>query len=223
MYYDIEEVKKFTENFGLNEDDGLTEDDVDFLIAEIDCSKVPSFDWDNGATKLVIMPENRDYVIKVPFNGAYDNGNFFSFEGAESEYCDNYCEAENRLYQQALTEGFEEMFLPNEYIWTVDSIPIYVQQKVEVLDKEDSEQEKYSSKKSKEKIMEARKEGERFLNLPTSWVASCLDILGSMEEVRRFLKFLRETEISFDLHCSNVGYYNGHAIILDYGGYFENY
>ena len=220
MYYNKEEVERFVENFGLNEDDAFTEDDADFMIADITNFGIPNFDWDTGATKLVIMPEQREYVIKIPFNGYYDEGHFYHFEGAESDYCDNYCEAENRLYMEATVDGFEELFLPNEYVCDVDCYPIYVQPKAEVLNKSES-QEKYSSKESKEKILQRIKEDRFFTNLPASWLASCLDVLGSMEEVNKFLKFLDMTGISADLHYGNLGYYHGHAVIIDYGGYDE--
>ena len=222
MNYNIDEIKLYMENFGVNDDGFFTADDVDFFICEIS-KYAPSFDWDTGATKLVIMPENRDYVIKIPFNGEWVCGECRHFYNADSEFGDNYCEDEITKYAEAVDAGFAEMFLPIECVMEIDSIPIYVQQKAEMLDCDgDMEQKEYSSKASRDKIVEKYNEGKRYLSrLPLSWIASCLDVLGSIERVEEFMKFLDEFSISYDLHRANVGYYNHKAVIIDYGGYGE--
>lgn len=224
MYYNKEEIAAYLKTFaqyGLNDLGYFTEDDVDRFISSIGYEPVPNFDYDAGATKLTIIPENRDYVIKIPFNGEWRYGDCFSFQGADSAYFDNYCEAEMNIYQEVKENGWEDMFLPLEYVGDFANYPIYVQQKIELLERNSIEQKNYSSKESKDKVNKDY-QYNRIGNLPSFWTASCLEVLGgSIEKLRKFISFLYDTGIGSDLHSANVGFLNGKAIILDYGGYFE--
>ena len=86
MDFDPNEITRYVESFHLNYWEGFTESDVDDFVSSIDTKRVPEFDYDAGATKLVIMPENRDYVIKIPFSGLYNEwGDYIPFNGAEDD------------------------------------------------------------------------------------------------------------------------------------------
>ena len=233
MNYNINEINMYLENFRPC-DGTFTEDDVDDFVCSIDINKVPSFDWSTGATKLVIIPEERDYVIKIPFSGEYNHeyeeeeegyGEFYcdnqymDYTGAASEYGNDYCEAEEGYYQAALIDGWKDAFLPIEKIGEWHNYPIYIQPKAEMLGDELS-QRKYSSEESRKEIL-SRREGEDkyiFYNLPITWMASMLETYGSFEKVKELEWYLEEQAIS-DLHCGNIGFYNGHAVIIDYGGW----
>ena len=221
MNYNIEDIKLYMENFGTNDKGYFTEDDVDWFICEIS-QEAPNFNWETGATKLVIIPDEFDYVIKIPFNGEWRCGEIVPFYASQGYDSDDYCSAELEYYLEAKEHGFEDMFLPIEQVMEIDGIPIYVQAKATILDDE-GEKVEYSSKDSRDKILDAYRKGERFFSkLPLSWTASCLDVLGDISKVREFMDFLYNTEISRDLHRRNVGYYNKKAVIIDYGGYFED-
>lgn len=111
MTYDINEIFNYTMSFQLNADEGFTEDDVDDFINSIDFNKVPEFDYEVGATKLVIIPYTRDYVIKIPFSGRYSCGEYIPFSMAEdNDWGDNYCEAERLLYEEAKEKGYAQFF-----------------------------------------------------------------------------------------------------------------
>lgn len=223
MTYDVKDIRPFIELLDLNEDGYFTDNDAEDYVYSLDRNKVPDFDYEYGATKLVIIPKNKDYVIKIPFNGGYSCGEYTSFNGANDEaWGDNYCEAEVEIYQLAKEAGFEKMFLPLTYVLT-SCVDIYIQPKCECYIKNDVKQDSYSSKESKERILEDKKQGKRYLfgEFSDSWTASCLDVLGSIEELKRFEKFLEDNGIFYDLHSGNIGYYEGHAVILDYGGYNE--
>ena len=73
--------------------------------------------------------------------------------------------------------------------------------------------------------MDKRKEDQNFipLSLPFDWVACCLDMLHSIETLRQFFYFLENEKISSDLHRQNIGFYHNKPVIIDYGGYFEDY
>ena len=237
MKYDIEEIKRFVENFSLNEDGAFTEEDVDNFISSIDVNKVPDFDFDSGATKLVIIPEDRDYVIKIPFNGYYMeddyeeegeeyNKYFWEFEGAEGKDHSNYCEAERFLYEKAKKEGFEGMFLPIELLHIIDDYPIYIQQKAIPNSELSSATTTFFSSKESKNIIEGKKVKENCENclykFPLNWLASSMEVLGSYNKLYNFGMFLQSTGISGDLHNANIGYCNESAVIIDYGGYHDN-
>lgn len=220
MYYDIEVVKKYLESFtefGLNCYGGFSEDDVDNFVSSIDFNTVPDFEWEVGATKLVIIPIEEDYVIKIPFNGSWKYGDFFYFNGAESSFCDDYCEAELNIYEQAKQKGYERFFMPLVRVDCGVEYPVYVQQKVESYESEG--EKNYFSKASKERIKNSKK--ARFLTLPLEWKCCCLDSFNSIEEFDEFITFLCTEEINMDLHRGNIGFLNKQAVILDYGGYCE--
>lgn len=232
MYYNIDEIQEYVKHFHLNENCGFTEEDVDDFIASIDYDKVPRFDWDSGATKLVIIPEDRDYVIKIPFNGQYiwnsDNDEdgeyreeeyvFRSFYGALGNYGEDYCYAETIIYEKAEIEHFERAFLPTIKVLEVKHYPIYVQPKAEMFGFDNDQQRTYSSKESKERV----RKPDIKSSLPIPWLASCLESFdNNVDTLKQFLDFIRKEEVTQDLHQSNIGYYQGRAVIVDYGGYYE--
>ena len=242
MYYNIKDITQYFENFSPYEGH-FTEDDVDDFISSINGS--PYFDYDSGATKLVIIPKNTQYVIKIPFTGQYiyeedyydeeleewvepENwSKYFDFIGALSENGNNYIEAEVKYYEAAVEEGWEELFLPVEYVYDWEGIPVYIQQKADLVCIErEQDQDKYASNESKSKCLSIRNSNHTnwwgLDKFPISWVASLMDKLGSFEQVKDFVSFLEREGIYSDLHCANIGYANGHAVIVDYGGYQDN-
>lgn len=220
MYYDIKEVMSFLKTFdeyGINAWGGFSSEEVDTFISSIDYNKVPKFDWETGATKLVLIPLERDYVIKIPFSGEWKYGDFFSFNGAESSNYDDYCEAEMIIYEEAKEQGFEHLFLPLEYLGRMFNYPVYVQQKVEIYESEGKK--KYFSEDSKERYKSSK--FGKTLSLPLDWKYACLEEFETIEEFDRFIEYIRKEGIAIDLHQGNVGYLNKRAIIIDYGGYSE--
>lgn len=225
MYYNVDEVKKFTEE--LENYEFFTEEDVDDFISRLNKKDLPDFDWETGATKLILIPfEKEDYVIKIPFTGYYtDLGDYFPFENAECDDGDNYCEAEINLYKEAVEKGFEKMFLKIEHVLTIGGHPVYVQPYCEMYMFDNSVQKSYSSNQSKEMVKKMKQSNTTpsiFQRLSLEWIASCIDVLGSLKRLYDFIDWLDWFACGADLHYGNVGYCNGHAIIVDYGGYREN-
>ena len=220
------EVLNFIENFHLNEDNGFAEGDVDYFISSIDKKKVPEFDYDTGATKLVIIPENRDYVIKIPFNGKYDynwdsrEDGFISFYGAEEDgWGDDYCAAEQLFYHRAEEAGYAEFFLKTEFEGNMYGYPIYTQKKVEDFCNytPDEIQASYSSGDSRKSL-----KSNMIASLPYYWTAACLTAFNEdLEKLNDFISFLKETGILSDLHTGNLGFVNNKPVIVDYGGFYD--
>lgn len=237
----VEIVKKYMKNFCFNWDNGFTEDDVEDFIWNIDRKNVPSFNYETGASKLVIIPDETNFVIKIPFTGAYaEAGEYYDDEEGEwvtSEndkhyedfYCASddsgcdYCAAECNIYNEAKKNGFEQLLLKIEKVGEYNGTPVYIQPKAKSY-VYTGNTEKYSSNKSKEIVKEERNKvkngyGISIHSFPTNWAASCLDILGSLDELNRFFKFLNEN--SGDLHNNNIGYYNDKPCIIDYAGFWD--
>lgn len=231
-------VKVYIENFHLNDDEGFTDQDVDNFLWTIN-GKVPSFDYETGASKFVIIPEGEDFVIKIPFTGCYEDCKcsydeekqewlppeyeYMSFYGASDETGADYCAAECNIYEEAEEEGFEQLFLKIEKVTECDGIGIYIQPKAQSFSRTYNHGW-YASNKSKEAVRKAIENkpfdyepGFTINSFPVDWTASCLDVLGSLDELNRFFQFL--TDNSGDLHENNIGYYNGKPCIIDYGNF----
>lgn len=222
----VDTVLNFVHSIPFNDEGYFTEEDVDYLIEDI---LTDEFNYETGATKCVIIPDNTDFVIKIPFNGSIvscsdcDEYASHCFRGCCPKYgfkCggglnhDNYCALEEELYNKVKTEysQFIDFFLPTIKICEVNDYPIYIQKKAEVF-----ENKIYStSENSKKKV-----ESCNFpVSAPIEWLAKCLeDMNNDLEMYYDFLFMLSELEINGDLHRGNVGYYNGHAVLIDYAGF----
>lgn len=224
MNFNPNEIARYVESFHLNYNNAFTESDVDDFICSIDTKRVPEFDYEAGATKLVIMPEDRDYVIKIPFTGCYDEwGDYTPFYGAEDAgFGADYCEAEQIYYSEARRAGYEKFFMKVYCVHSVERYPIYVQEKVDEFCRYTSyaNQKKYISNESLKTV--ASNNLEVKTQLPKYWLASCLTVLnGDEERLMGFVEFLEKTGIKTDLHGGNLGYFKGRPVIVDYGGYHE--
>lgn len=222
-----EEIFNFVKTFELDENDGFCDgDDMDLFLSSIDRRKVPSFDFESGASKLVIIPDDRDYVIKIPFNGGYqwdwDNDRYFfePFNGADDDGDGNdYCAAEMKLYDRAVEEGYAEFFVAVEYAGDINGYPIYTQKRVKDFCKyiSDEEQKSYSSATSRTSL-----NSTHIGRLPYYWAAACLTVFEEdLQKFNAFIDFLRRTDIIKDLHTGNLGFLNNKPVIVDYGGWYD--
>ncbi len=216
---DREEALLFIKGYDLTDEKDFTTYYIEDFIDSIDPNIVPDYDFLYGSTKLVIVPKDRDYVVKIPFNDnekavvEYPDGNW------TEDYGWDYCEVEQEIYQIAKEHGFEQFFLPIESLTDGFSpYPVYIQKKVEVLDATDKSQERYSSAEAKKKVKLFRK---MMSKIDINWRAALLDSLGSMGKMKDFFYFLKKYGIYDDLFNFNLGYCDGKPVILDYGGYRE--
>lgn len=226
MTYDIQLLWKLFENISSfdYENEDFTDETCEWLAEEVMDNTNLTIDYEIGATKLVLIPEELDYVIKIPFNGENDwfhGYGFQSFYGLPAS-CANYCEYEKELYQKAEAAGVEKMFLPLEYVGIINTIPIYIQEKASFIPLYN--ENSAATEKSKNYLIAKRKINKQYFppKLSIEWVAKVLDFLGSIEELEKFLLFIKIEEIDKDLHVHNYGFIgNNQPIIFDYGGYFE--
>ena len=218
MGYEI--VQKIMENFTYW--DGFTEEDVDGFFY---CINAPIYDYFTGASKLVLLPEEEsDFVVKIPFTGTFDFGEYEDFYGAEEPDGWNYCRAEQEIHEAAKKHHFEELFLPLEKVNEIEDYPVYIQPRAIPYSQEKNSSE-YCSKESYNKIKIERGKNQEIgkcnVNcFPINWIASVMDFFeGSIERLNEFFKFLDAW--CDDLHDSNIGYYKGKPCLIDYGGFNE--
>ena len=212
MNYNINDIIPYVKNYNFG--DFFTENEEDFLISAIDCENTSNFDWDDGASKLVIIPENCDYVIKIPFNGSYD-----SFEGCYTEFSQNYCETEIDLYEKIISENpvFAQFFLPLIKVEEFKKYNIYIQEKCHsYIDTDEKERQSSYSKESLTRAFEFQKHP-----LPLDWIAAVFENLKDETLFEEFIHVLEKYDITQDLHRGNIGYYKNKPIILDYAGFYE--
>lgn len=226
-----EEVCNLINEIPFNDERYFTEGDVDYLISDI---SLENFNYETGATKCVIIPDEKEYVIKIPFNaitvsccdcdnypgtGALCNATrcpFAHFEWGGGEKGDNYCELEVELYNQVKEKynQFLDFFLPTIKICEIDNYPVYIQKKAEILDTKTYP----VSENSKETV----RSNKQFISAPIEWLAKCLeDMNNDLNMYNDFLDMLKDLGMSGDLHRGNVGYYNGHAVLIDYAGFMD--
>jgi len=219
MDYNIKDIELLFKECYWDYEAGFSENEAEEFLESMWYEGMPNYDYEIGATKLVIIPTDLDYVIKIPYNLATFEFEYFDFTGLPKGV-KNYCEYELELYKIAKDKGWENLFLPIEYIGKFKDIPIYIQPKAEEYGKRFCD---YATEASKQAIMNKRKEdkGFFFLSLPFDWIACCLDMLHSIENLRKFFCFLENEKISRDLHRANIGFYKNKPVIIDYGGYFE--
>jgi len=216
MNINRDEIKQYLKNFN---PEHFTEEDVDVFVSEINIGNtLPDFNWETGATKCVIIPEERDYVIKIPFDGEmdyYEERQFRYFYNGGGEEGWDYCLLEQEYFIEYIEgTGFEKFFLVPETIEIEKDWPVYVQEKV--LPYLESEEREYKSVKS---LYTVRTSGiSHQISIPEEWLAVCLENLNNdVDKLQEFITFLKDN--FSDLHTGNIGYKNGQAIILDFGGF----
>ena len=95
----------------------------------IDYNNIP-YQCQTGASKLVIIPRDKDYVIKLPFTNTYDimkDGTYKVY--SKTTY--DICEYENQIRDEA-SEAVKELLVPNIYIGVYNgTVPVYIQKKID--------------------------------------------------------------------------------------------
>lgn len=194
---------------------------------------------DSGASKVVLVFTNSDYVVKIPFKGEFcesDNydcenscdrdcscsrcsrgsvvENYYEFTGArigENEYGWDYCASEQFFYEKAVVAGVEEFFIKTIFIGEFDGHPIYLQEKVKVYGYDSQTK---SSEQSKEIFMKKF----RYSEIQNEDFGGLLIEYYGEDRVNQLVEFLSEVGIS-DLHSGNVGICANRPVLFDYSGY----
>lgn len=176
-----------------------------------------------GATKIVFIWDDFDFVIKIPFYGkgyyeeAYEKPQLKGIEEFGNSFCNeepwNYCAAEEQVYRAAYEKDLEYFFCGTQYICSIGDIKFYASEKMDEEFFYD-----YSKKPSEESYNKAY-----FSPYYVDMNDNCAAMLfeqNDKEEVYKLQQFLRSWNLN-DFHCGNFGYINNHLRIIDYSGFFE--
>ena len=175
-----------------------------------------NFDVRTGATKIVLIPLDMPYVIKIPYIGEDDwceGINYFHGGNYDNDGYD-YCEAEAYIYEEAVKFDCAQFFVPMQFLMHVKDIPVYIQTKVNgyLCSERPSNEDvyKYASIRNSDILDED--------------VGAKLLRYYSMTEVGIFLSFIKTYNIN-DLEAARNGEYVaafGRYVFWDYSGYKES-
>ena len=171
------------------------------------------FDVRSGATKIVLVPDNLPYVIKIPYYGeeTWDGWVHPFCGGNEGEDVD-YCDEEAKIYADAEASGCAQFFVPTIQLTMAGDIPIYIQTKISAI---------RTGRPSNENTY--RYAAIHNSEILDPEVGGRLVQYYSTEEITIFLAFLKKHNIN-DLEGSRNGEYVqsfGRYVFWDYSGYHE--
>lgn len=187
----------------------------------------------SGLTKIVLIPDDKDYVIKIPItksghydyiedeNGNYTKGNFL----IENNNWGDYCSIEEELFN-SFTDDIKKIFAETRFITKVNDLPIYIQEKVTVpyvrkIDLFDPDHYP-SDRKSDMDIHYELSAISKYCEHNDFQEDFSYDILVNygFDFLINLLQTIDYAGI-YDLHAGNYGYKNYKPMIFDYSGYGE--
>ena len=182
-----------------------------------------------GMTKLVIVPKETNYVIKIPFTGYYnysyneDTNDFDDYALGHERECSNCCDQEIALYEDA-TENLRKILLPVEFVGMIDGLNIYIQEKYKTdFDGYYYQDEAYTLKEnSAQKKICSKIKTETKTSLSDVFIGLLIQEYG-IKNTTDILEEIEDLEI-YDLHGGNYGFArDNRCVIFDYAGYSESY
>lgn len=239
MKYNVNEIMDLVKEVLGEDADGIYLNQNDFddgennLYSTEDGSYVIS-EWSinyctrHGLSRFVIIPDEGDYVIKLPITGIYD---FVDSEDEEGDWiremrivakaddtCDDPTEDEICFYNNA-SKAIKQVLLPNIFIGAYNGIPVYIQRKI--TETYDSSKNSYRPLSLDEHVLikrtmtKATKIDDCYPPCPDAFTLDIINFYGA-KKAESMLKFLYERN---DLHGGNIGYIDGRPVVFDYGGF----
>jgi len=186
------------------------------------------YDYHYGVSKLVLLPKDANFVIKVPFNGemtcdeteeGYEDYFFDENENAcdDKTYYWDYCAAEVLAYRQAKSNHVERAFCKTAYVGSVNGHPIYIQQKATMYYAVHDEDFRYPQERSSK----AKKSSEDIDGWGTwwqpVWQTDAFEYYGE-KQYKKLMQFIYDYGID-DLHRENIGYIGRKPVLFDYSSW----
>lgn len=159
-----------------------------------------------GASKVCIVFDNEDWVIKVGF--------LRETNSVLSADIYDYCAKEAVFYEKAVECGCEAHFAATYYGGCVDGITFYLQERVTA---------NMSEIESRIKTYNSNHYGENYEDCydDADYIEAVLGDESSAEEVNALIDFVVEYDIN-DLHCGNWGITSdGRIVIIDFSGFVD--
>ena len=178
-------------------------------------SEEEDFYIESGCSKLVIVPKNRSYVIKIPWTGVYTNTDEYGKNVEDTfDYELSYSPMEEEIsYYNDVDEETRQYLAENEFVGLYnDNIPVYVQGKIKHLGWGAATNTSVTDKFSVKTCVQ---------RLSVKIAKMIVEQLGYDEGLR----VVRELDSIDDLHNGNYGFDKyGQFKIIDYAGFCtENY
>ena len=175
--------------------------------AEYNKGNMYSISFGAGCTRLVILPENSNYVFKIQ----YDTSD-------EVDFCRN----ERYVYSQAVERGCEEFFAWIDCIGRYGSVLVYAMEKVEVNEDRNSDDSYTYHANRWHEDHEGEDEDEMCIDDyddHEGMIEYAIAHNGPRMEIAEQLIY--DLGVN-DLHSANWGYRGEVLVAVDYGGYGED-
>lgn len=170
----------------------------------------------SGMTKYVIIPDDLNWVIKLPIQVKPKQYRREEFLTKFNAY--DYCDLETRNFAYAEEKGVNVFFAESYFLSLYKGIRIYIQRKAKCDEQEfDDRLKKYASHYVSETCNE-----DVFDEVVSDYVLN-MDESESLEAVfgdvpTELYDLIEERNVN-DLHCGNYGFINEKPVIIDYSGY----
>lgn len=162
----------------------------------------------SGATRVVVIPEGEDWVLKFGFN--------------DPSLIRDYNRLEAQNYAAATNRGLEDFFAASYYFEEVCGVDIYVQEHVWVDDDAVSDSfynytiDNFYSHRDLDDDRTQEEAWEDSYSLDNE--DRVYAMLGDQKRVDDLVNFINAFEIN-DLHSANWGYRDEQPVLIDYSGY----
>ena len=175
-----------------------------------------------GVSKVVIIPHDTSYVLKIPYRGAKEGEESWDFHYAGNEIRDwDYCETEAEIYDAFKAEGLE-CFLAKTVRYGEDATgyPLYIQEKcITSYDYEDLDSN-YTYDYTEIKAFRSMFACGMAVDNNT-WNTKAIMYYG-VEKYIHFMQFCldRFPDVLDDLHRENYGYRtDGSPVLIDFSSW----
>ena len=201
--------------------------DDEWLVCQLDdiCEDA---NIEYGISKVVIIPEEGNFVIKIPFNGmyyhywdeeadCYDGAEFSYYHEACAPDSSDYCWDEVIKIEKACEMGFDKLFPATSFLMEKDGHRVYIQEKVRTVGHFNPGNISEDSRKRAESL------NFHYKKCNNIWRAAVIEFYGEDYWVAFCdWDFRSDVNILSDMHSGNYGYdMEGHPIILDASGFRE--
>ena len=159
----------------------------------------------NGLTKAVLVFDELDWVVKIPFHVDYSRSDGGSIT--------DYCERERFVYEQAKERGVAELFAESYFLMEFCGRPIYIMRKVE------DNKEKISTDLYDKAISEGYEVDFEYME-PEEQVEELFYYYYEDYLLQEYFAFCEDYGVN-DVHTGNIGYdERGKPVVIDYSGYY---
>lgn len=185
------------------------------------------YDYFSGASKACIIPKDKTYVFKIPYKYSYDEEESFPllFANQNKNHNWDYCYTEMLIYHKAKQKKIENFFCKTKFLGMVDGHPIYIQDRAIPMEQHEyygsKERRKNEFEKASNKMRAYSKQNSFYFSIfEPLWMSDAVEYYGE-EKFLKFMQFISENGICYDLAPRNIGYINDQPVLFDYSDYSD--